>query len=110
MMTYLYLGLAIVAEVTATSALKESESFTRLGPSLITAAGYAAAFYFLSVTLRTMPVGIVYGLWSGLGIVLISAVGWFRFKQTLDAPAMVGLGLIIAGVVVVNLFSKSAPH
>jgi len=108
--SYLYLGIAIVAEVIATSALKSSESFTRLWPSLLPLAGYALAFYFLSLTLRSIPVGIAYALWSGVGIVLISLLGWWVHKQTLDLPALLGLGLIIAGVLVINLFSKSVSH
>ncbi|UDF36356.1 UNVERIFIED_ORG: QacE family quaternary ammonium compound efflux SMR transporter [Shinella sp. XGS7] len=108
--SYLYLGIAIVAEVIATSALKSSESFTRLWPSLLTLAGYVLAFYFLSLTLRSIPVGIAYALWSGVGIVLISLLGWWVHKQTLDLPALLGLGLIIAGVLVINLFSKSVSH
>jgi len=108
--SYVYLGIAIVAEVCATSALKASENFTRPGPSIITVLGYVIAFYFLSLTLRTMSTGIAYAIWSGVGIVLISAVSWVWFKQTLDLPALIGLGLIIAGVVVVNVFSKSVAH
>jgi small multidrug resistance pump len=108
--SYLYLGIAIVAEVIATSALKSSESFTRLWPSLLTLAGYVLAFYFLSLTLRSIPVGIAYALWSGVGIVLISLLGWWVHKQSLDLPALLGLGLIIAGVLVINLFSKSVSH
>jgi small multidrug resistance pump len=109
-MTYLYLGIAIVAEVIATSALKASENFSRPGPGLVTVAGYVIAFFFLSLTLRVMSTGIAYAIWSGVGIVLISAVGWIWFRQTLDVPAMIGLGLIIAGVVVVNVFSRSVAH
>ncbi len=109
-LTYLYLALAIVAEVVATSALKGSESFTRLWPTLVMVAGYGVAFWFLSLTLRTMPTGIVYAIWSGVGIVLITAVSWIWFRQVLDAPAILGLALIIAGVLVINLFSASAPH
>ena len=109
-MTYVYLGIAIVAEVLATSALKASDSFSRLGPSILTVLGYAIAFVFLSLTMRTIPTGIVYAIWSGVGIVLISAVGWIWFKQTLDLPALIGLGLIITGVIVVNVFSKSVSH
>nr|WP_091131944.1 SMR family transporter [Microvirga guangxiensis] len=109
-MSYLYLGVAIVAEVVATSALKASEGFSRLGPSLIVLFGYGLAFFFLSLTLRAIPVGIAYAIWSGIGIVLISAVGWIWFKQALDMPAIIGMGLIIAGVVVVNMFSKSVSH
>ena len=109
-MAYLYLGIAIVAEVIATSALKASEGFTRVGPSLVVLLGYGIAFFFLSLTLRTIPTGIAYAIWSGIGIVLISAVGWVWFKQTLDLPAIIGLGLIILGVVVVQVFSKTVSH
>ena len=105
--SYAYLAVAIVAEVIATSALKASEAFTRPLPAAITVAGYAVAFYCLAMTLRTVPVGIAYAIWSGLGIVLISLIGWFWFRQSLDGPALFGLGLIIAGVVVINLFSQS---
>ncbi len=109
-MSYLYLGLAIVAEVIATSALKASDEFTRVGPAMVTVAGYAIAFYFLSLTLKVIPVGIAYAVWSGLGIVLISAIGVLVFRQPLDLAAIVGLALIIAGVAVLNLFSRSIPH
>lgn len=109
-MTYLYLVLAIVFEVIATSALKQAEGFTRLWPSLICVFGYGAAFYLLSIPIRTIPVGIVYAIWSGAGIVLIAAVGWFWFKQSLDIAAIIGLALIIAGVLVVNLFSSTVGH
>ena len=108
--TYAWLGLAIVAEVIATSALKATEGFTRLWPTVVTVLGYGLAFFALSLTLRTMPTGIAYAIWSGVGIVLISAIGWVWFRQALDGPAMVGLGLIIAGVLVVNLFSKTVGH
>jgi small multidrug resistance pump len=108
--SYLYLGLAIVAEVIATSALKASDEFTRVGPAMVTVAGYAIAFYFLSLTLKVIPVGIAYAVWSGLGIVLISAIGVLVFRQPLDLAAIVGLALIIAGVAVLNLFSRSIPH
>lgn len=108
--TYLYLAVAIIAEVIATSALKASDGFSRLLPSVITVIGYGIAFWCLSLTLKVIPTGIVYAIWSGVGIVLISAVGWFWFKQSLDAPALIGLGLIIAGVLVINLFSKSVAH
>lgn len=109
-MNYLYLALAIVAEVIATSCLKWSEGFTKLVPSIVTVVGYAVAFYFLSLTLRTIPTGIAYAIWSGAGIVLIAAVAWAFQGQKLDAPAIVGMGLIISGVVVMNLFSKAAAH
>ena len=108
--SYAYLAVAIVAEVIATSALKASEAFTRPLPAAITVAGYAVAFYCLAMTLRTIPVGIAYAIWSGLGIVLISLIGWFWFRQSLDGPALLGLGLIVAGVVVINLFSQSVAH
>ena len=109
-MTYFYLAIAIIAEVIATSALNASDGFSRLWPSVITVVGYGIAFWCLSLTLKVIPTGIVYAIWSGVGIVLISAVGWFWFKQSLDVPALIGLGLIIAGVLVINLFSKSVGH
>jgi small multidrug resistance pump len=110
MHSYVTLGIAIIAEVIATSALKASEGFSRLLPSAVVVVGYGIAFYFLSLTLRTMPVGIAYALWSGVGIVLISAIGWLLFAQKLDLPAIIGLALIIAGVLVVNLLSKTVGH
>ena len=106
-MKWLYLAVAILAEIVATSALKSSDGFTRLLPSVVTTLGYVVSFYFLSLTLREVPVGIAYAIWSGVGIVLISIVSALLFKQHLDAPAMIGMGLIIAGVVVMNVFSKS---
>ncbi len=107
---YLYLAGAIIMEVIATSFLKSSESFTRLLPSLITIGGYAASFFLLSIALRTMPTGVAYALWSGIGIVLISLIGWFWFGQALDGAALAGIGLIMAGVIVINLFSGSVTH
>ena len=104
----MYLAVAIVAEVIATSALKASEGFSRLVPSLVVVAGYGIAFFCLSLTLRTIPVGVVYAIWSGVGIVLIALAGYFVFGQVLDAPALIGMGLIVAGVLVINLFSRSA--
>lgn len=109
-MTYLYLIVAIVLEVVGTSALQASEQFTRPKPLILTAVGYAASFYFLSLALRTLPVGIAYAIWSGLGIVLIALVGLVWFGQKLDAPAVAGLTLIVAGVGVINLFSSSVSH
>ena len=106
-MTYVFLLCAIVAEVIATSALKAANGFTNLIPSIIVVVGYAAAFYFLSLTLRTLPVGIAYAIWSGLGIVLISIAGWVVYKQALDLPAIIGMSLIIAGVIVINAFSRA---
>ncbi|WP_332688765.1 SMR family transporter [Bosea sp. (in: a-proteobacteria)] len=109
-MSYLYLAIAIVSEVIGTSALKASEEFTRLVPSLITLIAFASAFYFLSLTLRTIPVGIAYAIWSGVGIVLISLIALVLFGQKLDTPAVIGMGLIVAGVVVINVFSKAVAH
>jgi len=107
---YAFLAIAIVAEVIATSFLKASSGFTRWMPTLVTIAGYAVAFYFLSLTLATLSTGIAYAIWSGVGIVLISLIGWVAFGQSLDAPAMLGIALIIAGVLVIHVFSKSVAH
>ncbi|MGO1072176.1 DMT family transporter [Lysobacter sp. CA199] len=109
-MGYLYLAIAIVAEVVGTSALKASEGFTKIGPTLVVAVGYGVAFYFLSLVLKTVPVGVAYALWSGVGILLIAVIGWLFMKQTLDAGAIAGIALIVAGVAVIQLFSKSAAH
>lgn len=106
-MTYFYLVIAIVFEVIGTAALQASEQFTRPKPLLLTAAGYAASFYFLSLVLRTMPVGIAYGIWSALGGVLIALIGLVWFGQRLDIAAVIGLALIIAGVTVINVFSNT---
>jgi small multidrug resistance pump len=108
--TYLYLFVAIIAEVTATSALKASEEFTKLYPSLIVVVGYGVAFYFMTLVLRVIPIGITYAVWSGLGIVLVTIVGVFLYKQIPDIPAIIGMGLIVSGVVVINVFSKSISH
>jgi small multidrug resistance pump len=110
MIAYAYLAVAIIAEVIATTALRAADGFTQLWPSLISIVGYVVAFYFLSLTLRSMPVGIAYAIWSGVGIVLISLAGWLIYKQLLDLPALIGMGLIMAGVIVINLFSKTAVH
>lgn len=107
---WLAIAIAIVAEVIATTALKASNEFTRLVPSLIAALGYGVAFYFMTISMRVLPVGIMYAIWSGLGIVLISILGWLVFRQTLDIAAMVGMGFIIAGVIIINVFSKSVGH
>ncbi|MBS1820717.1 MAG: multidrug efflux SMR transporter [Acidobacteria bacterium] len=109
-MNYLWLAAAICSEVFATSSLKASEGFTRLLPSLSVIAGYGAAFYCLSQTLRTIPVGVAYAIWSGLGTVLIALVGVVLYRQVLDRAALLGMTLIIAGVLVMNLFSKSGAH
>lgn len=110
MNAWLLLGLAIVAEVMGTSALKASEGFTRLGPSVVVVLGYAVAFYCLSLVLKTLPVGVTYAVWSGLGIVLITLVAWLLYGQTIDVPGFIGMGLIIAGVAVLNLFSRASAH
>lgn len=109
-MKWVYLLLAIIAEVIATSALKASEGFTKLLPSLIVMIGYSISFYFLSLTLRSIPVGIAYAIWSGVGITFISLIGYFYYKQTLDLPAIVGILFIVTGVLIINLFSKSISH
>ncbi|MCP4314472.1 MAG: QacE family quaternary ammonium compound efflux SMR transporter [Hyphomicrobiales bacterium] len=109
-MNWVFLAIAITGEVIGTSALKASEGFTRVGPSTITAIGFAIAFYFLALALRTIPMGIAYAIWSGTGIVVISLVGYFYYKQALDLPALCGIGLILAGVLVINTLSNSAAH
>lgn len=106
-MKWVFLLVAILAEIVATSALKASESFTQLWPSVLTVAGYAVAFYFLSLVLRSIPVGIAYAIWSGVGIVLVTLVAAVLYDQKPDAAAVAGMALIVAGVVVINLFSKS---
>ncbi|MFC5523185.1 DMT family transporter [Polaromonas jejuensis] len=110
MNSYLALGIAIVAEVIATTALKSSDSFSRLVPSIITVTGYGIALYFLTVTMKAIPTGVAYAIWSGLGIVLISIAGFVVHQQKIDLAGMLGMALIIAGVVVLNLFSKSTLH
>ncbi|WGG53175.1 DMT family transporter [Rugamonas sp. DEMB1] len=109
-MNWLFLAVAIVAEVIATSALKASEGFSKLVPSTLVVVGYGIAFYMLSRVLSAIPVGIAYAIWSGAGIVLVSLVGLFFYKQRLDFPAMLGIALIIAGVVVMQVFSKTSAH
>ena len=110
MNSYLALGIAIVGEVIATTALKSSDSFTRLVPSIITVIGYGVALYFLTVTMETIPTGVAYAIWSGLGIVLITIAAYFIHGQKIDGMGMVGMALIVAGVAVLNLLSKSAGH
>ena len=105
---HLFLLGAIVAEVVATSALKASEGFTRWGPTALVVVGYALAFWLLSLTLRSIPIGIAYAVWSGLGIVLIALAGWGLYGQRLDAAALTGMALIVAGVLVMNLFSTTS--
>jgi small multidrug resistance pump len=108
--TYAALGIAIVLEVVATTNLQLSEQLTKLVPTAVMAICYIASFYFLSIALRTIPIGIAYAIWSGLGIVLISAIGYVKFRQVLDLPGMIGVGLIVLGVVIANVFSKTMTH
>ncbi len=110
MKNWLFLAIAIFGEVTATSALKSSDSFTKLVPSVVVVAGYGIAFYFLSLALKSIPVGIAYAVWAGLGIVLVAAIAWIFHGQKLDLWAFVGMGLIISGVAVLNLLSKVSAH
>ena len=109
-MTYIYFAAAIVSEVVATSALKASEQFTKLIPSLIVIFGYCISFYLVTLVLRTIPVGITYAIWAGVGIVLVALVGAILYKQIPDIPAVIGMGLIIAGVVIINVYSKTFVH
>ena len=109
-MGYWYLSGAILSEVIATTAMKSSEGFSRLGPSLLTVAGYAVTFYCLALTLKFLPTGVAYAIWSGIGIVLISVLAWLVHGQKLDWPAVAGMSLIIAGVAILNLFSKMSAH
>lgn len=110
MNAWLLLALAIVAEVVGTSALKASEGFTRWWPSVLVVLGYGVAFYCLSLVLRSIPVGITYAVWSGLGIVLITVSAWWLYGQTVDTAGVIGMGLIVAGVVVLNVFSNTSAH
>ncbi len=109
-MGYVYLTLAIIAEVIGTTAMKASDQFTKLGPSLLVILGYGAAFYFLSLVLKTVPIGVAYAIWAGAGIVLIALVGAVLFKQIPDTPALIGMALIVSGVLVINLFSNTTTH
>jgi small multidrug resistance pump len=107
-MTWIYLCIAIVAEVIATSFLKLSDGFTRAGPSVLVVLGYGFAFFFLSLALRTIPVGVAYAVWAGAGIMLVTLIGWLAFDQRLDAAGFLGIGLILSGVLVLRLFSTGA--
>lgn len=107
-MSWFYLSIAIFAEIIATTALKKAEGFSQLAPSLVTVVGYVIAFFFLSLSLRSIPVGVAYAIWSGVGIVAISIIGFILFKQRLDMAALIGIGFIIVGVLILNVFSKSA--
>ena len=107
---WLFLAIAIVSEITATSALKASAGFTRVVPSIVVVIGYLLSFYFLSLTLKAISIGIAYAIWAGLGIVLLAIIGWVVYDQQLDAAAIVGMSFILAGVLILNLFSKTASH
>lgn len=109
-MNYVLLAVAIISEVIGTTFMKQSEGFTKLVPSLLTALAYVIAFYCLSLTLKAIPTGVAYAIWSGCGIVLIAAVAWIVQGQKLDTPAIAGMGLIVTGVIVMNVFSKTAAH
>jgi small multidrug resistance pump len=107
---YLILFLAILAETAGTTALQASQQFTRLWPSVLVVIAYGVSFFLLAQTLKVMPVGVVYAVWSGLGIVFIACIGYVIFGQKLDLPAIIGTGMILAGIVVIQLFSRTAPH
>jgi small multidrug resistance pump len=106
MKEYIYLAIAIVSEVVATSALKACDGFTRPAASAFVIIGYVIAFYFLALTLRTIPIGIAYAIWSGAGMILVTAIAWFYYQQRLDLAALIGIGLIVTGVLVLHLFSR----
>ncbi|UWF67407.1 MULTISPECIES: SMR family transporter [unclassified Brucella] len=110
MSVYAFLAIAIFSEVIGTLSLKASEGFSRLGPSIVVVVAYGLAFYFLSLTLKTIPIGVAYAIWSGVGVTLVALIGWLVFGQKLDLPAIAGMGLIIAGVIVLNLLSNTAQH
>ena len=109
-MQWFYLAIAIASEVVATSALKAAEGFTRLVPSVLVVVGYSLAFYFLSLVLNTIPLGVTYAIWSGAGIALVTVIGWTVYHQVLDLAGIIGIGLIVAGVVVLSIFSKTGAH
>lgn len=107
---WFFLGVAILCEVVATSSLKASNEFSKLIPSVVVVIGYIGAFYFLSLAIKTIPVGVAYAIWAGLGIVAVAAISWFLYNQKLDFPAIIGIALILSGVIVMNLFSKTLTH
>jgi small multidrug resistance pump len=107
---WLALAIAIVAEVIATSTMKATNEFTRFWPSVVVILGYGTGFYFMTISMRVLPIGIMYALWSGVGILVVSIMGWVIYRQALDIPAIIGMSFIIAGVVVINVFSKSIGH
>ena len=108
MNNWVYLGMAIFSEVVATASLKSTEGFTRLVPSIVVLVGYSAAFYFLSLTLDTIPIGVAYAVWSGVGVATITLVSFVLYDQNIDAAGLIGIGLIVAGVVVLRLFSEAS--
>ncbi|PVA08253.1 DMT family transporter [Thalassorhabdomicrobium marinisediminis] len=109
-MHFIYLFVAVIAETIGTTALQASQQFTRLGPSVTAIVAYGISFYLLTLTLKVLPVGVMYAIWSGSGIVLIAIIGWVVFRQTLDLPAIIGMAMILAGIVVIQLYSKTATH
>ncbi|MAB44609.1 MAG: QacE family quaternary ammonium compound efflux SMR transporter [Sphingomonadaceae bacterium] len=109
-MQYLYLAIAIIGEVFATSFLRQTEGFTRLGPTVIALMGYLVTFYFLALALRTIPTGVAYAIWAGLGVVLVAGVAWVIQGQKLDTAAIIGMSFIVAGVVILNGFSDAVSH
>ncbi len=109
-MAYIYLTIAVICEVIATSSLKATHEFTRLVPTLVVITGYLAAFYFLTLSLKTLTIGVTYAIWSGLGIVLIAIFGYIIYREMLDIPAIIGIVLILAGIVVINIFSGTVTH
>jgi len=109
-MKWIYLIFAIIAEVVATTALKDSEGFTKILPSLIVVVGYSITFYFMSLVLREMSVGITYAIWSGMGILFLSLIGYLRYNQTLDSPAIIGMSFIVLGIIILRLYSNSVNY
>lgn len=109
-MPYVFLAISIIAEVIATSALKASDGFTKLWPSIVVVIGYGVAFHFLALTLKTIPIGVAYAIWAGAGVSLVAVVGWVLFGQKLDAAAIIGMAMIIGGVTVMQVFSKTVTH
>ncbi|MFW5710155.1 MAG: DMT family transporter [Bacteroidota bacterium] len=109
-MAYIYLTIAVICEVVATSSLKATREFTRLTPTLVVITGYLAAFYFLTLSLKTLTIGVAYAIWSGLGIVLIAIFGYIIYREMLDIPAIIGIVLILTGIAVINVFSGTVTH
>jgi small multidrug resistance pump len=110
MKSWVFLGIAIIGEVIATLTLKASDGFSKLGPSMVVIIGYIIAFYFLSLALRVIPIGVAYTIWAGLGIIFVAIISWVVYGQRLDLPAIIGMVLILAGIMIMNLFSTSLTH